>query len=156
MNKQKREETANYSPIFKKTLVGHEAGTLILFDALINVDEPFKIEISGAIILSVLLSHRLTNDYLFISYQVAPNQYSKGLKDVYYVAFWFIMFMFLRAVFIKYIYIPLSNYFNIGKSSKRQRVAEQSYIFAYYVIFGTVGMVIYPPPPKKKKHHYLC
>lgn len=104
-----------------------------------------SLEISGSIVLSVLLNYflgsSLAADFLFVSYKKASNQYSKGVADIYFVAFWSIMFTFLRAIFIKYLYIPFSNYFKIGKASKRQRVAEQSYILAYYVIFGSAGMV---------------
>ncbi|KAI8638246.1 TLC domain-containing protein [Parasitella parasitica] len=106
----------------------------------------YEAELSGSVVLSVVIYHLLGNplasQLLYVSHQVGPNEYDKGFGDVYFVFFWTIMFTFLRAAFIKYIYLPLSSYFNIGVASKRQRVAEQSYILAYYVVFGSAGMYI--------------
>lgn len=103
------------------------------------------IEFSGSIILSVIIYHLLgypiASQFLFISYEVSPNKFDKGVGDAYFVFFWAIMFTFLRASFIKYGYLPLANYFNIADPSKRQRVAEQIYIFAYYLVFGAAGLV---------------
>lgn len=87
------------------------------------------------------MGYPLADQFLFISYETSPDKFDKGVGDYYFVFFWAIMFTFLRAAFIKYGYIPLSNYFNIGEASKRQRVAEQMYILAYYVVFGFAGLV---------------
>lgn len=92
-------------------------------------------------ILYYLLGNQLAEQCLFISHQVAPNQYGKGVGDVYFVLFWTIMFTFARAAFIKYFYLPVSAYFNIGAPAKRLRVAEQFYILGYYVTFGSAGLV---------------
>jgi hypothetical protein len=88
-----------------------------------------------------LLGFPTASQFLFISYETSPNKYDKGVGDAYFVVFWTIMFTFLRASFIKFGYLPLAGYFNIGEASKRQRVAEQLYILAYYVVFGAAGLV---------------
>lgn len=88
-----------------------------------------------------MLGYPSAGQFLFVSYEVGPDQFDKGVGDAYFVFFWTIMFTFLRASFIKYGYLPLANYFNIADPSKRQRVAEQMYIFAYYVVFGAAGLV---------------
>ncbi|KAI9366579.1 TLC domain-containing protein [Pilaira anomala] len=106
----------------------------------------YEAEFSGSIVLSVviyyLLGYPIASQFLFISYEVGPDQFDKGVGDAYFVFFWAIMFTFLRASFIKYGYLPLANYFNIADPSKRQRVAEQLYIFAYYVVFGGAGLYV--------------
>jgi acyl-CoA-dependent ceramide synthase len=100
---------------------------------------------SGIIVLLVLaaylLNYRFASQCLFASHEYASNAYEKGTGDYYFVAFWTIYFTFFRATFIKYFYLPLANHFNIANPSKRQRVAEQSYILGYYVIFGAAGLV---------------
>lgn len=94
---------------------------------------------------TVLLYHVLgfptATQFLFVSYKTPSNTHDKGIADAYYVFFWTIMFTFLRASFMKYGYLPLANYFNIGERSKRLRVAEQMYILAYYLVFGAAGLV---------------
>jgi hypothetical protein len=111
----------------------------------VNESPFFLLELSGSVVLTVilyyLLGNQLASQCLFISHQVAPNQYGKGFGDVYFVLFWTVVFTFVRAAFIKYFYLPLSDYFSIGDPSKRQRVAEQFYILAYYVTFGSAGLV---------------
>ncbi|GAA5803366.1 hypothetical protein HPULCUR_008845 [Helicostylum pulchrum] len=106
----------------------------------------YEAEFSGSIVLSVILYYMLgypsAGQFLFVSYEVGPDQFDKGVGDAYFVFFWTIMFTFLRASFIKYGYLPLANYFNIADPSKRQRVAEQMYIFAYYVVFGAAGLYV--------------
>ncbi|KAI7898301.1 TLC domain-containing protein [Cokeromyces recurvatus] len=130
-------------------------------DLIINITKPsqsskltrikkfilqYEAEIFGSIILTVLVNYILGNLFarkcLLISYQKTPDTYDKGIDDIYFVAFWAIAFTFLRAFFIKYFYLPLSKYFNIGESCKRQRVAEQGYILIYYLVFGTAGLYI--------------
>ncbi|CAO3637113.1 unnamed protein product [Mucor hiemalis] len=106
----------------------------------------YEADLSGSVVIIVLIYHYLgyplADQFLFISYETSPDKFDKGVGDYYFVFFWAIMFTFLRAAFIKYGYIPLSNYFNIGEASKRQRVAEQMYILAYYVVFGFAGLYI--------------
>lgn len=107
-----------------------------------------------------MLGYPSAGQFLFISYEVGPDQFDKGVGDAYFVFFWTIMFTFLRASFIKYGYLPLANYFDIADPSKRQRVAEQMYIFAYYVVFGAAGLVSFfffcdIKGKKSKKKYYF-
>lgn len=79
---------------------------------------------------------------LSISYQVGPDAYDKGVDDVYFVGFWVVAFTFLRAAIMKYVYHPLGRILGIHPFSKRQRFAEQGFMFTYYIIFWVLGMVI--------------
>ncbi|ORY94640.1 TLC domain-domain-containing protein [Syncephalastrum racemosum] len=84
---------------------------------------------------------------LFLSYQAGPDAYNKGWDDVYFVAFWVVAFTFLRAVIMKFFYHPLGLLTGIKPFSKRQRFAEQGFMFTIYTVSWITGMyIIYNSP----------
>ena len=136
---------ASRSEQIRKTILHYEAGKMrfsVVNGGFILIT---CLELSGSVVISVLMyymmGYPIASQFIFVSYEVSPNKFDKGVGDYYFVFFWAIMFTFLRASFIKYGYLPIANYLNIGEASKRQRVAEQFYILAYYVVFGSAGMV---------------
>ena len=88
-----------------------------------------------------LLESPLARKCLTLSYQVGPDAYDKGVDDFYFVGFWIVAFTFLRAFVMKYIYHQLGRLVGIRPFGKRQRFAEQGYLFTYATLFWSAGMV---------------
>ncbi|KAI8086420.1 TLC domain-containing protein [Halteromyces radiatus] len=106
----------------------------------------YELELTGTatslVLLAYLLGVPLAEKCIFISYNVGRDSYSKGMDDMYFVAFWTIALTFLRAASMSYIYHPLAKAFGVNLISKRQRIAEQGFMFTYYAIFWVLGMYI--------------
>jgi acyl-CoA-dependent ceramide synthase len=107
------------------------------------------LEITGALTLLVLLAYGLgipvAEKCLFISHGLGRDSYSKGMDDIYFIGFWVVAFTFLRAASMLYLYHPLAKVLGVSPLAKRQRLAEQGFVFTYSATFWTLGMV------KKKK-----
>lgn len=108
-------------------------------------DNERVVEITGVLCCVVLAGYwagsPLAKKCLFISYQMGPDAYSKGVDDAYFVGFWIVAFTFLRAAVMKYLFHPLAKTLGIEPFGKRQRFAEQGFMFAYYAIYWNLGMV---------------
>ncbi|OAD76436.1 hypothetical protein PHYBLDRAFT_4109, partial [Phycomyces blakesleeanus NRRL 1555(-)] len=92
---------------------------------------------------------------LFISYEYGIDAYGKGIYDIYFVSFWIIAFTFLRAGMMKYIFSPMAGLWAIPSTTKRQRIAEQSFICFYYTLFWSLGMyIMYNSPHWFDTTHY--
>ncbi|KAG2227784.1 hypothetical protein INT45_002022 [Circinella minor] len=105
----------------------------------------FELEITGLISCVVVLGHFLLSSplatkCLTLSYKVGPDAYDKGVDDFYFVGFWVVAFTFLRASIMKYIYHPLGRLVGIKPFGKRQRFAEQGFLFTYAGFFWSLGM----------------
>jgi acyl-CoA-dependent ceramide synthase len=72
---------------------------------------------------------------------MSPDQYGKGYDDYYFVTFWTVAFTFLRAAIMKYFFHPIAKMAGIQSFGKRQRFAEQGWMFSYYSVFWVFGMV---------------
>ncbi|KAI8367502.1 TLC domain-containing protein [Radiomyces spectabilis] len=105
-----------------------------------------ELEITGAIsfivVLAYFLGFPLARKCLLVSYRYGADAYAKGLDDLYFVAFWVVAFTFLRAAIMKYMFHPAARLLGINPFAKRQRLAEQGFIFTYYAIFWLLGMYI--------------
>ncbi|CAO3588030.1 unnamed protein product [Absidia cylindrospora] len=61
---------------------------------------------------------------------------------MYFVTFWMVAFTFLRAASMSYLFHPLAKVLGVTSFAKRQRLAEQGFMFSYYTIFWALGMYI--------------
>ncbi|CEI96543.1 Putative Imidazoleglycerol-phosphate dehydratase [Rhizopus microsporus] len=109
-----------------------------------------ELGITSVLTLSILLAYYLGlhtfKKYIVLSYKIADNQYGKGADDIYYVAYWVITFTFLRASTMRFVYLPIGKWWGMDRS-KRQRFAEQGWMFSYYIVFWSVGMhIMYHSP----------
>lgn len=57
------------------------------------------------------------------------------------VGFWIIVFTGLRAAVMDYVLIPFAQKGGIGKRKAQIRFAEQAWLFLYYTLFWSLGMV---------------
>lgn len=110
----------------------------------------FLLGITSVLTLSILLAYYLGfhtfKKYIVLSYKIADNQYGKGSDDIYYVAYWVVTFTFLRASTMRFVYLPIGKWWGMDRS-KRQRFAEQGWMFSYYIVFWSVGMhIMYHSP----------
>ncbi|KAI8384935.1 longevity assurance proteins LAG1/LAC1 [Radiomyces spectabilis] len=103
-------------------------------------------EISGTVCCLLLLAYMCGSSFaskcLFLSYQVAPNAYTKGINDLYFVILWIVIFVFLRAALMRYVFSPVAVAYHVSSTGKRQRLEEQGFMFTYYSIFWVYGMVL--------------
>ncbi|CDH55127.1 longevity-assurance protein [Lichtheimia corymbifera JMRC:FSU:9682] len=106
----------------------------------------FELEITGLICLLAIGSwwagSPLATRCLLLSYKIGPDAYDKGNDDIYFIGFWVVAFTFLRAFFIKYIFHPFARLTGITPFDKRQRFAEQGFMFTYYAVFWIWGMYL--------------
>ena len=51
------------------------------------------------------------------------------------------MFTGMRAAVMSYILLPLAGALEIRKTKKKVRFAEQAWLFLYYLVFWSIGMV---------------
>lgn len=87
----------------------------------------------------------LTNKLLHVSYyNTASGKYGKGADDLYLVGYWIILFTFLRAMAVDYVFMPFARKRGISANKDLVRFAEQAWLFVYYSIFWTLGMVCLP------------
>lgn len=102
-------------------------------------------EITGTLTLLVLLAYGLgisvAEKCLFISHGLGRDSYSKGMDDIFFIGFWVVAFTFLRAASMLYLYHPLAKVLGVSPLAKRQRLAEQGFVFTYSATFWTLGMV---------------
>lgn len=81
--------------------------------------------------------------FVAVSYQVGDSSwYSKGIKDLAFVAFNMIFFTFLREFVMQCILRPSATYVGLKKASKINRFMEQSYSIFYYGISGPFGLYV--------------
>lgn len=65
----------------------------------------------------------------------------RGPDDVYFVVFWIVVFTGLRAALMEYVFIPFARWWGIESTKSRLRFAEQGWMFVYYSVFWSMGMV---------------
>ncbi len=57
------------------------------------------------------------------------------------VFYWIVIFTGLRAAVMDYLLVPLARRAGIGRKKETVRFAEQAWIFTYYGVFWSLGMV---------------
>ncbi|KAG0915018.1 hypothetical protein G6F33_003718 [Rhizopus arrhizus] len=122
-------------------------------------DIPSTKEVTGLLTVLVIALYYLfhlpfAKKCLFLSYEISDNQYGKGYDDVYYVGYWAVTLTCLRASAMKFIFLPLGQWWGMN-GLKRQRYAEQGWMFSYYIIFWLIGMwIMYNAPHWMNTAHY--
>lgn len=64
-----------------------------------------------------------------------------GQDDISMVAYWIVVLTGLRAAVMDYVLMPLAQTAGIEKQKEKVRFAEQAWIFIYYAVFFSLGMV---------------
>lgn len=74
-----------------------------------------------------------------------PNEtvthYDKGPLDLYFLAFYVVVFSFIRQSVTEYVLRPFAKSQGIKGESKLLRFMEQGYAFLYFSVFGSLGLV---------------
>lgn len=83
-----------------------------------------------------------TRKFFQLSYfNTASGQYAIGFDDIYAIAFCIIAFTGLRAGTMEYVLAPLGKTQGITKRKDLTRFSEQGWLFVYYCVFWTMGVV---------------
>lgn len=72
-----------------------------------------------------------------------PGMYGPGSRDLYLVASFIVFFTALRAFCLDYVLAPVSRWCGITKKKAKTRFVEQSYMMVYYVIYWTIGLLLF-------------
>lgn len=82
-----------------------------------------------------------TRKFLLLSYpSSAPQLYTQGIDDIYFVLAWVVNFTAIRAFAIERILRPIAGPLGVDAKSAL-RFAEQGWLVLYYGYFWTLGMV---------------
>ncbi|KAI8594485.1 hypothetical protein EDD21DRAFT_421669 [Dissophora ornata] len=119
-------------------------------ESLFKDDKDLSLKLIGSILLGAGFGNATLKSMTLLSYPVqdeltVPGEswltalYTKGPKDLAFVAFWIIAFTYIRALFMKSYFNPMGRYLGI-RGSKLERFEEQMYIIVYYVVSWTSGM----------------
>lgn len=84
-------------------------------------------------------------------HNASTGQYTQGTDDFYFVAYWIVVFTGLRAGIMTYVLDPIAQVAGIEKPKAKVRFAEQAWLFLYYFIFWTLGMVRTTPRHRSHK-----
>ena len=89
-----------------------------------------------------------TSNYFKLAYY-NPNsgQYGLGKDDGYFIFFCVVLFTGLRAATMEYLLAPFAKAKGIAKRKDITRFSEQAWLFIYYSVFWTLGMVWLCDPP---------
>ena len=91
-------------------------------------------------------ARRHTWKFLNLSYyNQESGRYSIGWDDSFLVMHWIVVFTGLRVFVMEYIMSPLAKKAGIHKKKERTRFAEQAWIYVYYGLFWSLGMVLCNP-----------
>lgn len=83
-----------------------------------------------------------TIHYFTLSYyDQDTGLYTQGPDDLKFVALWIVVFTALRTATMDYLLFPLARCMGINKKKAMIRFAEQGWVFLYYSLFWSVGMV---------------
>lgn len=82
--------------------------------------------------------------FIYLSYlNPSTGDYLKGNDDIFYVAFWVLVWSSLREILIRMVWKPVGRFCGIDDRHKLQRFAEQGWNLAYYTTFWCMGIVRY-------------
>ncbi|KAK9762392.1 Sphingosine N-acyltransferase lag1 [Basidiobolus ranarum] len=103
----------------------------------------------ASIIMGDILRIPLAGKFLRIQYRVPGEEglYMGGTDDIYFVAFWVVVFTFVRASIMEYVLTPIAKYGGIRNSRSQHKFLEQSWLLLYYGVSWTFGFyIIYNSP----------
>lgn len=81
-------------------------------------------------------------------YNPSSGKYTLGQDDLFMVTFWIVVLTGLRAAVMDYVLEPIAQASGIKKQKERVRFAEQAWIFIYYTVFFSLGLVRLPGLPQ--------
>lgn len=88
-----------------------------------------------------------TRKFFHLSYyNPDTTNYGIGFDDGYLIAFCIVLFTGLRAGTMEYVLAPFAKTYGISKRKDLTRFSEQAWLFLYYVVFWTLGVVSFPAP----------
>lgn len=119
------------SATFRSWIVTHQIGLSINLLALLALTH-----------LSFPRARRRTTSFFRLSYHhPVTDTYHQGPDDFYYVATWIVVFTGLRAAVMTYLLLPFAEWAGLTKMKTKVRFAEQAWLFLYYAVFWSLGMV---------------
>lgn len=129
-------ESQNLATMLRKGIVNHQLGLSLNLMILLSMS------------WCIFPSLRETLDaYFMLSYQSSlPGQeamYGQGLRDLYFVAAFTILFTGLRAFMLNYVLTPLAGLWGIRNKRTRDRFAEQSFLLLYYIVYWNWGLYLF-------------
>lgn len=108
-----------------------------------------------------IISPQVSNPFepfLFISHQIPSSEvlatkpslalnndlvrYSKGYKDIMFLAYYVIVFSWLRQSTTLFVFKPFAAWWGIKNERKRERFMEQGYSFLYWGSAGLLGLYV--------------
>ncbi|KAH9465831.1 hypothetical protein MJO29_007525 [Puccinia striiformis f. sp. tritici] len=113
-------------------------------------DEPTHPRPSRLIPLPITQLKNILPKLIHLSYfNPDTGKYQKGWDDLYFIAFWVIIWLSLRELLMKLVWNPLGSMMGLAKGKKLQRFAEQGWTLVYCSVFWCMGIKIlcaYPEP----------
>lgn len=96
--------------------------------------------------------HRTCSRFLHLLYAMEKEHgktvYDIGYHDAYYVAYWVVLLVFMRAILMQHVFNPIAKHIVVIKSRKaRVRFAEQSWSALYYTLSFGLGLYLYYHSP---------
>lgn len=96
--------------------------------------------------------HKHSSRFLHLLYAMEKENgktvYDIGAYDAYYVAYWVVLLIFMRAIFMQHVFDPIAKHVFVIKSRKaRVRFAEQSWWLVYYLASFALGLYLYYHSP---------
>lgn len=83
-----------------------------------------------------------TSKYFHLSYYNSETgKYGSGFDDAYFIVFCVVLFTGLRAGLMEHVLAPFAKANGISKRKELTRFSEQAWMFLYYLIFWTAGVV---------------
>lgn len=74
-------------------------------------------------------------------YNHETEKYGVGFDDAYFITFCIVLFTGLRAGTMEYVLAPFARLQGVVKRKILTRFSEQAWLFLYYSVFWTLGMV---------------
>jgi very-long-chain ceramide synthase len=77
-------------------------------------------------------------------YDSETQQYGRGWDDMYFVFFWIVLLTGMRAAIMDYVLKPFAKWGGVESKKAVVRFTEQGWVFIYYVLSWSLGMVSFP------------
>lgn len=96
--------------------------------------------------------HKHSSRFLHLLYAIekenGKTSYDIGPYDAYYVTYWLVLLLFMRAILMQHVFDPIAKHVLAIKSGKaRVRFAEQSWSVVYYTLSFALGSYLYYHSP---------
>ena len=133
---------------FCKWIVEHQIGRPHFANKLCkSIDLGIGISVNLLLLLSLThisfpKARRYTRKFSDLSYyNASTRKYGAGWDDAYLILFWIVVFTGVRVAAMEYLLQPLAEAGGIRKRKMKVRFAEQAWIFVYYTLTCSLGLV---------------